>query len=378
MKNRAYMIIMILLIIFLTITANTQISTTNTEITILNPRITISSVGDIMCHKSQYLSVHKNNTYDFSQWFKPITPYIKDADLSICNLETVFAGEEYAYSTYPRFNTPSTLAQAIKDAGFDVIATANNHSLDKGNHGIINTIDVLNSLELSHTGTYINKTKDNSILYKEIDNIKIAILNYTYGTNGLPIPKDNPNAVNIIDLQQMISDIESAREEASDLIIFVLHFGEEYQRNQSHQQSDLAETLFFNGAHIILGSHPHVIQPKLEKQIINKYGEPHDCFAIFSQGNFISNQRKQYRDSGLITNIEVIKDLSTDRIRILGVDYIPTWVDKSYTNGTVDFRVVSVSDAIANYEQKSDTKINKSDYKRLKQVLQETKNQLNK
>lgn len=340
-------------------------------------RITITSVGDIMCHNTQLISTKQtDDTYDFSQWFKPIEHIISSSDLAICNLETTFAGKELVYSSYPQFNTPESLASTIKATGFDVVATANNHCLDRRNEGLVNTIDVLDSLNLDHTGTYKNSSSSQQILFKEIRGIKIAFINYTYGTNGIAISKKNPHAVNIINETDMISDIDSARSQGVDLIIFMIHFGYEYHRDHSSNQSSLVDTLFYNGAHVVLGSHPHVIQGHEFKKVINKYNESNDCFVIYSQGNFISNQRKQYRDSGVITELIIEKNHNNNKTAIKDYRFVPTWVDKSYINNNYEFRVMPVAESIRNYENKKDSKLTKYDYNRLKQVIVETNSKL--
>ena len=162
---------------------------------------TLAAIGDIMCHNTQYIDAYNesNNTYDFSYVFNDISLYTKTADICIGNLETTFAGEEVGYSSYPTFNTPDSLAYELKDIGLDVLSTAGNHALDKGFDGLSRTIDTLNAADISHLGTYKNEEDQNKTLIKYVKGIKIAFVNYTYGTNGIAIPSDKPYCVNLID-----------------------------------------------------------------------------------------------------------------------------------------------------------------------------------
>ena len=168
-----------------------------------------------------------------------------------------------------------------------------------------------------------------------------------------------------------------AKENDADLIVFSLHFGQEYQRKFSRNQEDMVNFLFENGVDIVLGSHPHVIQPMELKEVEMVNGEKKNCFVIYSQGNFISNQRKRYTDSGLITIINIEKDFNSGDTKIVDINFIPTWVDKSYHNGKLNYRILSVEKAIEDYEQGLDELISGNDYRRLKEVLQETTQQIN-
>lgn len=340
-------------------------------------RIQIVSVGDIMCHSPQFKSVYSNGNYDFTPWFEDVKKYIENGDIAIANLETTFSGPEKKYTGYPCFNTPDELGIALKEAGFDILTTANNHSLDRGNYGVVNTLNELDKIGIQHTGTYRNNEDSHKTLIKDVKGIKIAFMSYTYGTNGIPMPKENPSAVNIINKKEMLNDIESARNQEVDLIVFSLHFGQEYQRKQNSYQEKLVEYLFVNGVDIVLGSHPHVIQPMEFKEIEKTNGEKKNCFVVYSQGNFISNQRKRYTDSGLITLIDIEKNFNTNETQIIDFSFIPTWVDKSYNKEGLGFRILPVENAITNYELQSDSLINKDDYKRLKEVLKETNELMN-
>jgi poly-gamma-glutamate capsule biosynthesis protein CapA/YwtB (metallophosphatase superfamily) len=289
--------------------------------------ITITSVGDIMMHEPQIKSGSLGNgNYDFSMMFKSIKPYIEKADFAIGNLETTLAGKEKKYTGYPMFNAPEILAKNIKEAGFDMVTTANNHSLDRKFYGVVKTIENLDNAGLLHIGTYKTKEDSEAIFVEDIKGIKVAFLVYTYGTNGLMVPEKF--AVNLIDRSKIFEDIKKAKSLNVDMIITSMHFGNEYQTNQNKTQKDLVNFLFQNGVDVVLGSHPHVLQPVEMKKVKDVYGIEKERFVIYSQGNIVSNMSSRYKNSGVIINLNIIKDKNGTTID--KVEYIPTMVDLSY------------------------------------------------
>jgi poly-gamma-glutamate synthesis protein (capsule biosynthesis protein) len=289
--------------------------------------ITIASVGDIMMHEAQIKSGSLGNgNYDYSLMFKSIKPYIEKADFAIGNLETTLAGIDKKYTGYPMFNAPETLAKNIKDAGFDMVTTANNHSLDRNFYGVVKTIENLDKAGLFHIGTYKSKEDSETIFIEDIKGVKVAFLVYTYGTNGLGIPQKF--AVNLIDRSRIFEDIKKARSLNVDMIITSIHFGDEYQTTQNKTQEDLVKFLFQNGVDIVLGSHPHVLQPVELKKVKDVYGVEKERFVIYSQGNIVANMPNRYKNSGVIVNINIRKDKNGTNID--KVEYIPTMVDSYY------------------------------------------------
>jgi poly-gamma-glutamate capsule biosynthesis protein CapA/YwtB (metallophosphatase superfamily) len=289
--------------------------------------ITIASVGDIMMHGPQIKSGNLGNgKYDFSMMFKSIKPYIEKADFALGNLETTLSGEEKKYTGYPQFNAPEILAKNIKDAGFDMVTTANNHSLDRSFYGVIKTIENLDKAGLAHTGTYKTEEDSKSIFLQDINGVKIAFLVYTYGTNGIQVKEKF--AVNLIDRSKIFEDIKKARSLKVDMIIASMHFGNEYETKQNKTQEDLVNFLFQNGVDVVLGSHAHVLQPVEIKKVKDVYGIEKERFVIYSQGNIVSNMSDRYKNSGVIVNLNIRKD---ENGTILDkVDYIPTVVDSYY------------------------------------------------
>lgn len=214
--------------------------------------------------KNAYNSTSKD--YDFSNVFKNIEDYIKNADITVGNLETTFAGSYRGYTGYPTFNTPEVLGQNLKDIGFDVLCTANNHSMDKGYSGIESTLNFLDEYGLDHYGTARSSEEQNTILVKDVNGIKIAFLAYTYGTNGITIPSGKEYSVNLIDKELIKEHITLAKSKEVDVICVSMHWGTEYRLTPHSSQEELADFLFENGVDIILGSHPHVLEP-MEKEL---------------------------------------------------------------------------------------------------------------
>ena len=337
--------------------------------------ISMSVIGDIMCHNSQYTDAYvaSSDTYDFSYVFEDIKQYIEPADIAIGNIETTFAGKERGYSNYPTFNSPEQLATNLKDLGIDVLCTANNHSLDKGYSGLTSTLKFLDDAGISHMGTYDSAESQNEILIKDVNGIKIAFLAYTYGTNGIPVPKNNPYCINLIDKDLILKHLELAKEQEPDLICVNMHWGLEYKTKQNSEQEELADFLFQNGVDIILGSHPHVLQPMEKKTITLEDGSTKDCFVIYSLGNFISGQNQENTRNSVILNIECTKSGETNKTTIDSVSYVPIYMYKSSSGKTKRYKVLDIEKSIENYENGTDKSIGANTYSTLKTELNKIK-----
>jgi len=305
------------------------------------PKDTLSLIfaGDIMCHGPQLKSAYRSDTqtYDYTENFRYVKPLFNKADFVIANLETTLGVKPY--SGYPQFSAPPALAQACKDAGINILATANNHSCDKSKRGILSTINILDTLNIMHFGTYksaSDKTHNNPlIIYK--NNIKIALLNYTYDTNGLLIP--SPVKVNLINKKGIKKDIEKAKKEQPDLIIAFLHWGTQYKNHPNQKQKDLVEFLNKQGVHIIIGSHPHVIQD-IDFQL--DYVSKNNFLTVYSLGNFISNQRTYPRDGSMIVRLNFTKN-QTGKTRLSRFEAIPIWVYKYNENNKNHYEILPVN-----------------------------------
>lgn len=314
-------------------------------------RLKLTAIGDIMCHNSQYFDAYdaSQNTYDFSYVLEDIKKYVNSADIAIGNLETTFAGPAKGYSNYPRFNTPEQLATSLKNFGIDILSTANNHSMDTNFEGLVSTLDYLDQAGISHMGTNRSSDEQNTILIKEVNDIKVAFLAFTYGTNGIVIPSDKTYCVNLIDEELIIAQIELAKAQNPDLICVNMHWGIEYQSAQSATQENLTNLLFQNGVDIILGSHPHVLQPMEKCSVVLGDGTQKDCFVIYSLGNFMSGQTKEFTRSSIILNIDIFKDGDTGNTTIENISYVPIYMYKS-ASGTHKYRILDMTRAVSNYE----------------------------
>lgn len=293
-------------------------------------------MGDIMGHDGQIAAAYdtQTKTYDYTSVFEKVSPIIQSADFAIANLEVTLAGKPF--KGYPQFSSPDALAVAAKNAGIDVLVTANNHSCDRGKRGILRTLKVLDSLEFKHTGTFQDSIarEANNLLILQKDSIKIGLLNYTYGTNGLPAPK--PTVVNMIDRKQILADIAKAEKSALDKLIVVLHWGIEYKRHPNKKQEELARFLFENGVDVIIGSHPHVLQ-RLEYQPPTETKK--EQFIVYSLGNFVSNQRAKTKDGGIIVALTFTKDKKS--VNITDKGYYLTWVHRpKISEGKYKFEIL--------------------------------------
>ena len=331
-------------------------------------KVSMSVIGDIMCHNSQYNDAFRNGEYDFSYVFEDIKKYIEPADLAIGNLETTFRGKEKGYSSYPTFNTPENLAQDLKELGIDVVSTANNHSLDTGYLGIESTIDYLDEAGILHTGTYKSEESQNQIVVKDINGLKFAFLAYTYGTNGIPVPSGKEYCINLIDKELIKSHLDMAKELKSDVICVNMHWGIEYQNEPNDEQEDLANFLFENGADIILGSHPHVLQKMEERDIILPNNDTKKGFVIYSLGNFMSGQTKANTRNSIILTLDVIKSGETGKLSFENINYIPiyTFTSPNFKN----YKVLDIRSAIERYENEEEGRVSKSHYDLLLKELE--------
>lgn len=335
------------------------------------------AVGDIMMHSTQTRSGYdaKSQTYNFDSFFAPVKNILSQGDWVIGNLETPLAGEDAGgYTGYPLFNAPATLADAAKKAGFNILTTANNHALDRGEKGVIRTIANLGDRKIASTGTAASATEASRTLISTKNNISLAMLAYTYGTNGIPIPKGKDYLVSLIEEKKIVKDIAKSRKQGADIVTISLHFGDEYQRQPNTQQKQLVENLLKAGADIILGSHPHVVQPYKIFKFPGKNGKTRKAVAIYSMGNFISGQTKDYTDLGVIFQVNIRKKFPEKTAEITGIKALPTWVHRYTLNNQVKYRVLPLEQTVT---QKKDSLLATSQYPVLSGYLQKMNNHLN-
>lgn len=323
-----------------------------------------------MCHNTQYWDAYQKetNTYDFSYVFEDIKYYTQKTDITIGSLETSFAGEERGYSNYPTFNSPDALAYSLKDIGVDILSTAGNHCLDMGFDGLSRTIDVLDKADIAHTGTYKTQEERDKILIKYIKGLKIAFINYTYGTNGIPIPSGKSFCVNLIDKDLIKKDIETAKSQNADVIIACMHWGTEYQTSSNKEQQELADFLFQNGVNIVLGNHPHVLQPMEKRTVTLEDGTTKEGFVIYALGNFICDQNAENTRNSIILNLSITKQVD-GLVTIDNVDYVPIHMYKDTSKSIRKMKLLDINKLLKSYESGLDSSISKSTYSYLQSQL---------
>ena len=296
--------------------------------------LTFIFIGDIMGHGGQIEAAYDAQTksYNYDAVFEKIKPILNRADIAIANLEVTLAGPPY--SGYPQFSSPDALPISCKKNGIDVLVTANNHSCDRRKNGIIRTLDVLDSIYIPHTGTFRNpiERKHHNLLILEKNNIRVGVLNYTYGTNGLKAAK--PTSVNYIDTLVMRRDIEQSIKENLDQLIVITHWGLEYQTSPNSYQKKITQFLFRNGADMVIGGHPHVIQKAQWKKDKNQ-------LVAYSLGNFVSNQASVNTDGGMVLEVSLVKNKGETKINLPGYHLI--WVHKPTVKGKKIYEVLPCS-----------------------------------
>ena len=301
-------------------------------------KLSLLFIGDIMGHDEQIWSAEnrETHTFDYNDVFRYIKPVIEEADIAIANFEVTLGGPPYM--GYPQFSSPPALAAACKNAGIDYMVTANNHAADRGKNGITGTINRLDSLGIPHTGTFPNAASRDSLyplMFKK-NGISIALLNYTYGTNGINVPE--PVIVNILEKNVITEDIKKAKSANPDITILFLHWGTEYDTVPSKNQTDLAEYFFSLGVDLVIGSHPHVVQKMVWLKDVSG---GRDRIAVYSMGNFVSNQRKPKTDGGAIVRIEFTK--IDKQLKISDAGYFLTWVYTPIENYRKKFFIIPCS-----------------------------------
>lgn len=335
---------------------------------------TLTAIGDIMCHNTQYWDAYQKetDTYDFSYVFENVKDYIAAGDISIANIETSFAGKDRGYSNYPVFNSPDELARDVKNTGLDIITTAGNHCLDMGFSGLSRTIDVLKNNGIEQLGTYKSQEERDTIFVKDVKGVKIAFIDYTYGTNGIPVPSDKEYCVNLIDKNLIKKDIESAKEQNVDMIVACMHWGDEYKTKANKEQEELADFLFKNGVNVIIGNHPHVLEQMEKRTVKLEDGTTQDGFVIFACGNFICDQNAENTRNSIILNLDITRH-SDGKITIDKANYIPIYMYKGAPGKLRRMKVLDIQKSIDNYENGTDTSIGQSTYNDLKNQLEKIK-----
>ncbi|SHG08234.1 CapA family protein [Ornithinibacillus halophilus] len=297
--------------------------------------ITFSAIGDILIHGTVYNDARTENGFDFKPMIERVKPYLSDTTISIANQETMIGGEELGLSTYPTFNSPTEVGDALKWAGINVVTLANNHTLDRGEEAIQRAIEHWETIDMMYTGAYKDEMDREQLRVFETDEgISVALLSYTYGTNGIPVPIGKDYLVNLIDQQLIAMEIEEAKEKA-DVVALSLHFGNEYERLPNQFQKDLVQFASDQGVDVVIGHHPHVLQPI--EWVTGENGNK--TLVAYSLGNFLSGQDKFYRQIGGVFKFSVKKTTEgrSESIEVHSPKFLPTYVKNT---GRRNFEVI--------------------------------------
>ena len=310
-------------------------------------KVKIKAFGDIMSHLAQiqYANNKGGGSYDFSDSFAYVKDYVSDADISIGNYETT-TNPNQQYSGFPRFNTPIEFIYAIKDAGFDILTTANNHSLDTDVEGLHSTIYAIDEVGLGHVGS--QKVGEDKILYKNVNGIKLAFLAYTYGANGLvnlvEVREEVPE-LNYLHADQIKADINEAKSNGADFVVVYPHWGIEYHSEPSADQVELGRNMIEWGADLVIGNHPHVVEPY-------EYYETEDGrtgFIAYALGNFISFQNLENNndirtEQSVSYEIDLTKNKKNGATSIENIEAHPVWVGVNYNESGTSVQTYMAED----------------------------------
>jgi poly-gamma-glutamate synthesis protein (capsule biosynthesis protein) len=350
-------IIYITILLVLGIRASGQFSTIPVD------KMSLLFIGDIMGHDEQIWSAEnrETHTYSYDTVFTYVRPMISGAGIAIANFEVTLAGPPY--KGYPQFSSPAALAVACRNAGIDYLVTANNHAADRGKTGISGTINRLDSLGIPHTGTFLSQESREALqpLMIRKDGLSLALLNYTYGTNGITVPE--PVIVNILDKERVTRDIEKAKSLNPDMLILFLHWGTEYDTVPTPEQSDLAAYFFSKGVDLIIGSHPH----DLQKMVWYRDGSAMNKAVVYSLGNFISNQRKSKTDGGSMVQIDLEKTGNSWKISNAG--FYLVWVYTPIVKYRKQFYILPCSE----FEKRPEFFANPSDFIQMKRFIDDSR-----
>ncbi len=316
----------------------------------MKPRtITIAAAGDLMMHQRQLNAARqKDGGYVFSDYFTEIAPYVKSADIAFANLETTLLGKNY--SGFPRFCAPDSYLDAIKSAGFDVLTTANNHCLDTNLPGLLRTIDTVRAYGFYQTGTYKTPEDFQKPLIIDVHGIKVGVIAYTHGVGREKAVSTTEFSycVRVWKTAKYEKDVQACREAGAKIVIACVHWGKEFSRAPTDEIRAEAIKMLQAGVDVILGSHPHVVQPIEIMEVDRTDGTQARCAVAYSLGNFISNQRSEYTCCGILFNLTLQED-EQGRFQIKSMGYVPTYVnrDRNYTN----YRVLPITEYISDPER---------------------------
>lgn len=288
----------------------------------IKTRISLAAVGDILIHDTVYQDAKTSNGYDFKPMFRNIKNQFKGYDLIYANQESLTGGSALGLTSYPTFNSPTQIIDALDDLGVNLISRANNHTLDKGEAGVIAASKYFDKFKhITTAGAQTSFKEQDQIRIVDVKGVKVSFLNYTYGFNGIPLPEGKEYLGNLFSYERAKKDIKKAREN-SDVVIVAMHWGVEYASLPNDEQRKQAKFLNEQKVDIILGGHPHVLEPV---DFIKKAG--HETFVIYSLGNFLSAQAELEQLTGIILSldIDVEKSIEGTKVSVKNVKGLPTY-----------------------------------------------------
>ena len=334
-----------------------------------------------MCHSPQLKAAYEESCkcYRFDPVFAPVRKYLENAHITIANLETTLPNKARLYRGYPRFGSPDALARALYRSGINMLSLANNHSLDNGAMGLLRTLKTVRKIGFYSLGTYSSREdwQRRRVLIIRKKGLKLAFLNYTKDTNGIPTPKGL--RVNIMRKKEIAADLKLAHELKPDAIIALYHFGDEYRLWPSSRQISYTRHAFRHGADVVLGSHPHVLQPYKIIRLKDIYGRRRKRLVAYSLGNFVSSQRWRYVNGGMIFYFDLIKKRRRDRggnkILFGGIHYEPIWTHVEYKKGKRKYHVLPIKEYLKK-DKKTEPILSARSYRDMLQFYRDTKERL--
>lgn len=328
--------------------------------------VKIAAVGDILCQMDMIEDAYSDGSYDFSNMFSNITKYVQNSDLAIGTLETNFT--ENNYSGYGKYNAPIEFLKAVKNSGINLVSLAHNHQLDYGTEGRNTTIEKVQEQDISITGIANNTENENKEftgIIKEINEIKIAFLGYTYGlSNEAELTEEEKSNSNIYSEELATKDLKYAKEN-SNYIIVIMHWGNVNDSTISEEQNNITGFLVNNGVDMILGSHPSVVEPM---QIVQD-AEGKNILVAYSLGNYISSLKYENADVELILNIQIAKTSDSDKAVLQKVDYTPIYMLDNGTNAENRFELTDMKKLASDYANGDTSKISRKTYDKLIEKL---------
>ena len=354
---------------------NKSENTQNTEIveeTIQTANI--SAVGDILCQMDMIEDANNGNGYDFSHMFNEITQYVKNSDLTFGTLETNFTDNDF--SGVGKYNSPIEFLTATKNSGVNLVSVAHNHELDYGIDGLNTTVQKIQEAGMNITGLKNNPENENKEftgLIKDVNGIKIAFLGYTYGlSNEQELSDEEKSMANIYTDELATKDLEYAKEN-SNFIIVMMHWGNVNESTISDEQRNIAQFLIDNGADIILGSHPSVVEPM---EIVQN-GEGKNILVAYSLGNYISSLKYEDANLELVLNIEIAKNVDSDKAVLQRVDYTPIYMLDNGENAENRFQLIDMKQVATDYASGNRDRISRATYDDIIEKLEKLRVLLN-